>query len=141
MLVHRIFALSIFSEVRYGWGMEHSAGFLKLVEEVRPRIQEITLAEARSRLAADPKTILVDVREDSEWNASHAVEAIHLGKGVLERDLEKTIPDPGTEIILYCGGGYRSALAADAAQRMGYKKVFSLAGGWRALVAAGWPTT
>jgi rhodanese-related sulfurtransferase len=120
--------------------MEHSAGFLKAVQEVRPRIQEITIAEARGRLARNPKPILVDVREDHEWNAGHAAEAVHLGRGILERDLEKTIPDPNTEIILYCGGGYRSALAADAAQRMGYTRVFSLAGGWKGMTTAGWPT-
>ena len=79
------------------------------------------------------------MREDNEWAAGHAVEAVHLGKGILERDIEKTIPDPGTEIILYCGGGYRSALAADMAQRMGYQNVFSLAGGYKGMLAAGWP--
>jgi rhodanese-related sulfurtransferase len=120
--------------------MEHSPGFLKAVQEVLPRVREMSLVEARNRLASQPKPLLVDVREDNEWNAAHAAEAIHVGKGVLERDVEKAIPDPNTEIILYCGGGYRSALAADAIQRMGYRNVFSLAGGWRAMVAADWPT-
>jgi len=121
--------------------MQHSAGFLKVVNEVRPRVSEITLEQARQRLANNPKALLVDVREDNEWNNGHARNAIHLGKGVFERDIEKTIPDPGTEIILYCGGGYRSALAADAAQRMGYTRVLSLAGGYKAMATAGWEMT
>jgi rhodanese-related sulfurtransferase len=121
--------------------MQHSAGFLKVVNEVRPRIREVTLEEARQRLAANPKAVLIDVREDSEWAAGHAVQAIHLGKGIMERDIEQTIPDPDTECILYCGGGYRSALSAEVAQRMGYKNIASLIGGYKALVAAGWPTT
>jgi len=120
--------------------MDHTPGFLKIVNEVRPRVKEITPELARERLAKNPKPILVDVREDSEWNNGHAAGAIHLGKGVLERDIERTIPDPGTELILYCGGGFRSALAADVAQRMGYTRVYSLAGGYRAMVAANWPT-
>jgi rhodanese-related sulfurtransferase len=119
--------------------MQHSPGFLKLVEAVRPRIREITLAQARERLKSNPRAVLVDVREDSEWNGGHAAEAVHLGKGVFERDLETTVPDPATEIILYCGGGYRSALAAEAAQRMGYGNVFSLIGGYKAMAAADWP--
>jgi len=122
-------------------GMEHSPGFLKVVEEVRPRIREVTLEEARWRLAANARAVLIDVREDSEWTAGHALQAIHLGKGVLERDIEKTIPNADTECIFYCGGGYRSALAAEVAQRMGYKNVASLIGGYKALVEAGWPTT
>ncbi|HXR07353.1 MAG TPA: rhodanese-like domain-containing protein [Candidatus Acidoferrum sp.] len=119
--------------------MEHSAGFLKMVNEVRPRVAEISLAAARERLSKNPKAVLVDVREDTEWRNGHAAGAVHLGKGVLERDIEQTFPDAGTELILYCGGGYRSALAADMARRMGYSRVFSLAGGFRAMVAANWP--
>jgi rhodanese-related sulfurtransferase len=119
--------------------MQHSPGFLKMVEAVRPQIREITLAQARERLKSNPRAILVDVREDSEWIDAHAAEAIHLGKGVFERDLENAVPDPAAELILYCGGGYRSALAADAAQRMGYKNVFSLIGGYKAMAAADWP--
>jgi rhodanese-related sulfurtransferase len=119
--------------------MQHSPGFLKAVNEVRPRISEITLEEARARLNADPKTILLDVREDSEWAAGHAAQAVHLGRGILERDLETKIPSPETEIIMYCGGGYRSALAAESAQKMGYTRVTSLIGGYKAMVAAGWP--
>jgi rhodanese-related sulfurtransferase len=121
--------------------MQHAPGFLKLVNEVRPSIREVTLEEARQRLAANPKALLIDIREDSEWAAGHAQQALHLGKGILERDIEATVPDPATECILYCGGGYRSALAAEVAQRMGYKNVASLIGGYKALAAAGWPTT
>ena len=119
--------------------MDHSPGFLKLVAEAKSRVHEITVAEARARLTANPDAVLLDVREDSEWNAGHAVEAKHLGKGILERDLEKMFPDNGTEIIMYCGGGYRSALTCDAAQRMNYHNVHSLIGGFRGMVAAGWP--
>ena len=119
--------------------MEHSAGFLKIINEVRPRVAEISLAAARERLSKNPKAVLVDVREDTEWSNGHAAGAVHLGKGVLERDIERTFPDAGTELILYCGGGYRSALAADMARRMGYSRVFSLAGGYRAMTAANWP--
>src|SRR5262245_41129129 len=119
--------------------MDHSPGFLKLVNEARPRVIEITVEEARKRLAQNPKIILMDVREDSEWQAGHTVEAIHLGKGILERDLEKTVPDRHAEIIMYCGGGYRSILTCDAAQKMGYPKVASLIGGYKGLVAAAWP--
>jgi rhodanese-related sulfurtransferase len=119
--------------------MEHAPGFLKLVNEVRPKVKEITIEEARSRLAQDPKAVLLDVREDSEWAQGHAVQAQHLGKGILERDIEKMFPDRGTEIIMYCGGGYRSVLTADVAQRMGYRNVRSLIGGYKGLVQAQWP--
>jgi len=119
--------------------MQHSPGFLKLVNEVRPKIKEVTPDEARARLAQNPKAVLVDVREDSEWEKGHATQAVHLGKGVLERDIEEMFPDPNTELIMYCGGGYRSALTADVAKRMGYRNVASLAGGYKALVQAGWP--
>ena len=119
--------------------MEHSPGFLKVVNETRPRVKELTVAQARQRLSEQPKTILVDVREDREWESGHAAEAVHLGRGVLERDLEKRFPDPSTELILYCGGGYRSVLAADIAQRMGYENVFSVAGGYKEMLAAQWP--
>jgi rhodanese-related sulfurtransferase len=121
--------------------MDHSPGFLKVVNEARPRIQEITIDEARARLVQNPKAVLIDVREDAEWAAGHAAEAQHLGKGVLERDIEKMFPDPNAEIIMYCGGGYRSALTCDVAQRMGYKNVASLIGGYKAMVQAGWPMT
>src|ERR1043165_597500 len=121
--------------------MDHAPGFLKIVNEVRPKVKEITIEEARSRLAQNPKAVLVDVREDSEWQNGHAREAVHLGKGVLERDIEKMFPDPNTELIMYCGGGYRSALTADVSKRMGYRNVASLIGGYKALVTAGWVMT
>ena len=121
--------------------MDHSPGFLKIVGEAKRYVNEISVAEARGRLAANSKVVLLDVREDSEWVAGHAVQAVHLGKGVLERDLEQLYPDTNTEIIMYCGGGFRSALACEAAQKMGYKKVHSLIGGCRGMTAAGWPMT
>lgn len=119
--------------------MDHSPGFLALVNEAKRHIQEVSVAETRARVAADPKVVLLDVREDHEWQAGHAAEAVHLGKGILERDLEKLYPDKNTEIVMYCGGGFRSALTCDAAQKMGYRKVSSLIGGYKGLVAAGWP--
>ena len=119
--------------------MQHSPNFLRLVEEARARVTEISVAQARARLTANPRAVLLDVREDHEWQAGHAEGATHLGKGILERDIERLIPDFDTEVIMYCGGGYRSALTCDAAQKMGYRNVTSLAGGYQALVAAGWP--
>jgi rhodanese-related sulfurtransferase len=119
--------------------MDHAPGFLKLVNEARPHVKEITFEQARERLKQNPKAVLLDVREDSEWQIGRAAEAIHLGKGVLERDLEQMFPDPNTEIIMYCGGGYRSVLTCDAAQKMGYKNVASLMGGYKGLVMAQWP--
>ncbi len=119
--------------------MQHSPGFLKLDAEAKKHVEEISNAEARARLAANPKVVLLDVREDSEWLAGHAAEAAHLGKGVLERDLELRFPDPNTELIMYCGGGFRSALTCAVALQMGYRKVTSLTGGYQAMVAAGWP--
>ena len=119
--------------------MDHSPGFLKIVNDAKANVRELSVSEARARLAANPQAILIDVREDSEWAAGHAVEARHLGKGILERDIEKLFPDPNTELIMYCGGGFRSALTCDVAQRMGYRNVLSLAGGYKAMVAAGWP--
>ena len=119
--------------------MDHSAGFLNLVNDAKSRVTEVSVAEARARLAANPNAVLMDVREDLEWQQQHAADAVHLGKGILERDLEKLHPDKNTEIIMYCGGGFRSALTADVAQKMGYKNVSSLVGGYKALVAAAWP--
>jgi len=119
--------------------MDHAPGFLKIVNEARLHIREINIDQARERLKANPKAVLLDVREESEWNNGHAVEAVHMGKGILERDLEKRFPDADTEIIMYCGGGYRSALTAEAAKKMGYRNVASLIGGYKALVAAQWP--
>lgn len=122
-------------------GMDHSPGFLKLVAEARKHVNEISVAEARAKLAVNSQAVLLDVREDHEWQAGHAAEAVHLGKGILERDLEKRYPDPDTEIIMYCGGGFRSALTCDAAQRIGYRKVHSVIGGYKGMAAAGWPMT
>ncbi len=118
--------------------MDHSPGFLKVVNEAKKHVEEVSVAEARARLGINPKVVLMDVREDNEWQQEHAGEAVHLGKGILERDLEKMYPDPNTEIIMYCGGGFRSALTAEVAQKMGYRNVFSLAGGYKAMVMAGW---
>jgi rhodanese-related sulfurtransferase len=119
--------------------MEHAPGFLKLVNEARPGVKELTIEQARERLAHNPKAVLVDVREDNEWASGHAVEAVHLGKGVLERDLEKNFPDPNTELLMYCGGGYRSVLAAEVAQKLAYRHVFSIIGGYKGMLAAQWP--
>ena len=119
--------------------MDHSPGFLKIVADAKTRVRELSIEQARAWLKENPKVVLLDVREDSEWAAGHAMEARHLGKGVLERDLETMIPDVNTEIIMYCGGGYRSILTCDAAQKMGYRSVHSLIGGFKAMKAAGWP--
>ena len=112
--------------------MKHSEGFLRLVNDAKTRIKEVSVAETRDRLKANTAAKLIDVREDNEWGAAHAGGAIHLGKGIIERDVETTVPDKSIELILYCGGGYRSALAADVLQNMGYTNVYSLAGGWKA---------
>lgn len=119
--------------------MNHSPGFLKLADEAKSRVEEISVDAARARLAADPSVVLIDVREDGEWQTGHARGAVHLGKGVLERDIESRFPDKAVELIMYCGGGFRSALTCDAAQKMGYKRVHSLIGGYKGMVAAGWP--
>lgn len=116
--------------------MKHSPGFLAIVEDAKSRVQEMTVDEYK---ALDEPHVLVDVREDSEWNAAHAAGSIHLGKGIIERDIENTVPDKDAKIVLYCGGGYRSALAADALMKMGYRNPISLAGGWRAWNEAGLP--
>jgi len=112
--------------------MKHSEGFLKVVNDAKSRIREVTVDETKQRMKANPDAKLIDVREDTEWQAGHAAAAEHLGKGIIERDIEATVPDKSTELILYCGGGFRSALAADVLQTMGYTNVFSLAGGWKA---------
>jgi len=118
--------------------MDHSPGFLKLTDDAKSRVREISIEQAQARLKQNPNAVVMDVREDHEWQAGHAAEAVHLGRGILERDLERLHPDAGAEIIMYCGGGFRSALACDAAQKMGYNNVFSLAGGYKAMVQAGW---
>jgi rhodanese-related sulfurtransferase len=119
--------------------MDHSSGFLKLVSERRPYVKELTVEQAREHLSQNPKAVLLDVREDHEWDRDHAEGAVHLGKGVLERDLEKQFPDSDQEIIMYCGGGYRSVLTASVAQEMGYRNVYSMIGGYKALAQAKWP--
>src|SRR6185295_5640398 len=119
--------------------MKHSEGFLKVVNDAKTRIKEVTVAETRARLSANSNAKLIDVREDNEWGAAHAADAIHLGKGIIERDIEVTAPDKSAELILYCGGGYRSALAADVLQAMGYTNVYSMAGGWKAWKESGAP--
>ena len=119
--------------------MQHSPGFLKLVDDAKSRVREVTIEQLRARLAVNPQLVLLDVREESEWAAGHATQAQHLGKGILERDLETRVPDLATEIVMYCGGGFRSALTCDAAQKMGFTNVTSLIGGYKGLVAAGWP--
>src|SRR5256885_16167123 len=119
--------------------MDHSPGFLKLVNEAKRNVKEITIEQARERLSKNPRAVLMDVREDSEWEKEHAAEGVHLGKGILERDLEQKFPDQNQEIIMYCGGGFRSALTAEVAQKMGYKNVYSLMGGYKGLVNAKWP--
>ena len=119
--------------------MKHSEGFLKIVDDAKTRIKEVTVADTRDRVAANPDARLIDVREDDEWRAGHAAGAEHLGKGIIERDIEATAPNKSTELILYCGGGYRSALAADVLQEMGYTNVWSMAGGWKAWQDSGAP--
>ncbi len=118
--------------------MEHSKEFLELAEAAKNRVKEISVAETLRRLKAGAN--LIDVREDNEFAAGHAKAAVHLGRGVIERDIIGKFPDKDAELILYCGGGYRSALAADNLQTMGYKNVLSMAGGWTAWTEADAPT-
>jgi rhodanese-related sulfurtransferase len=120
--------------------MQHSEGFLKLVNQSKARVRETTPEVVRRRQEAGESFHFIDVREDAEWDQAHAAGAIHLGKGIIERDIEKTIPDKSAEIILYCGGGYRSALAADALQQMGYTNVISMDGGWKRWRELDYPT-
>lgn len=110
--------------------MQHSQEFLALTDDAKSRIKEVTVSEAQERI--DGGATLIDVREDNEWDKGHAKGAIHIGRGVIERDVVERFPDKSTELILYCGGGYRSALAADSLQKMGYSNVASMAGGWKA---------
>jgi rhodanese-related sulfurtransferase len=119
--------------------MEHSAGFLKLVNDAKSRIRETTPEQVRERQQAGERFLFVDVREDGEWQRGHAARAIHLGKGIIERDIEKVVPDHAAEIVLYCGGGFRSALVADALQKMGYENPISMDGGWKRWRELGYP--
>jgi len=119
--------------------MEHSPGFLKSVNDAKSRVRENTPEDVKRKQEAGESFYFVDVREDNEWQKGHATGAIHLGKGIIERDIEKAVPDHDAEIILYCGGGFRSALAGDALQKMGYKNVISMDGGWKRWWELGYP--
>jgi len=120
--------------------MDHAEGFLNLVRDAKKRIKEEDVQTTKKKLDAGQKMILVDVREESEWARGHIPNAVHLGKGIIERDIEKTIPEKGATVVLYCGGGFRSALAAENLQKMGYTNVISMDGGWREWTQAGFPT-
>jgi rhodanese-related sulfurtransferase len=117
--------------------MQHSPEFLAIVDDAKARIREVSVEEAQQRIKEGAK--LIDVREDNEWDAGHAAGSRHMGRGIIERDIVQTFPDKETELILYCGGGFRSALATDMLQKMGYTNVFSMAGGWKAWKEAGAP--
>ena len=119
--------------------MQHSPAFLKLVEDVKSRVKELGIREVKQRLDAGEEFVLVDVREDFEWARGHLPGAVHLSKGIIERDAEKAFPDRGAPLVLYCGGGFRSALAAENLQKMGYTDVTSMDGGWRDWIEAGFP--
>jgi rhodanese-related sulfurtransferase len=117
----------------------HSEAFVKLVQDAKQRIKEEDFRETKKRLDAGEKIVLVDTREESEWARGHVPGAVHLSKGIIERDIEKTVPDKDAVVVLYCGGGFRSALAADNLQKMGYRNVISMDGGWRGWTEAGFP--
>ena len=121
--------------------MAHAPKFLAIVNDAKKRVKETNVADVKRRMDAGEKFVLVDVREESEWAAGHLPGAIHLGRGVIERDIEQRVPDTGTKMILYCGGGFRSALSADNLQKMGYTNVESMDGGWRGWNEAGLATT
>jgi rhodanese-related sulfurtransferase len=118
---------------------KHTPRFLQIVNEVKPDVRECTVEDVRARLDRGEKFLLVDVREDNEWAAGHLPRAVHIGKGVIERDIEVKVPDPETALVLYCGGGFRSALAAYNLQKMGYANVISMDGGFRGWTDAGLP--
>jgi rhodanese-related sulfurtransferase len=120
--------------------MDHAEGFLALVREAKKRIKEEDVQAIKKKIDSGEPMILVDVREESEWARGHIPNAIHLGKGIIERDIEKAIPDKSASIVLYCGGGFRSALAADNLKKMGYSNVISMDGGWREWTQANFPT-
>ena len=119
--------------------MEHSQAFLGIVKDAKKRIKEEDYRETKKRLDAGEKIVLIDTREDSEWARGHIPGAIHLSKGIIERDIERTVPDKDAALVLYCGGGFRSALAADNLQKMGYRNVISMDGGWRGWTESGFP--
>jgi len=118
---------------------QHNPGFLALVNDAKSRIRQIDIEEYQRMRASGEQFLLIDIREESEWAAAHAAGAIHIGRGILEREIETRVPDKSTKMVLYCGGGYRSALSADSLQKMGYSGVISLDGGWRAYQEAGLP--
>lgn len=118
---------------------QHAPGFLKIVSDAKSRVTECTVDDVLVRRAAGETFVLIDVREESEFAAGHVPGAVHIGKGVIERDIEAKVPDAATPLVLYCGGGFRSALAADALQKMGYTNVISMDGGWRAWTDKGQP--
>lgn len=120
--------------------MKHSPEFLKIVDDAKTRVRETNVQEVKQWLDRGENFQLIDVREDSEWNRGHLPRAIHMGKGIIERDIENAIPDKGEKLVLYCGGGFRSALSADNLQKMGYTNVISMDGGWRGWLEAGYPT-
>lgn len=120
--------------------MAHSPQFLKLVNESKTRVKETNVEEVKRCMDAGEKFLLVDVREDNEWANGHLPRAVHMGRGIIERDIEMAVPDTGTKMILYCGGGFRSALVADNLQKMGYTNVESMDGGWKGWLEAGLPT-
>jgi rhodanese-related sulfurtransferase len=120
--------------------MAHSSQFLKLVQDAKKNVKETNVADVKRRADAGEKFLLVDVREDNEWAKGHLPGAIHLGKGIIERDIDQRAPDPSAKLILYCGGGFRSALAAENLQKMGYTNVESMDGGWKGWLDAGFPT-
>jgi len=120
--------------------MTHAARFLAIVNDAKKRIKETNVADMKGRMDAGEKIVLVDVREESEWAQGHLPGAIHLGKGIIERDIEQRVPDTKAKIVLYCGGGFRSALTADNLQKMGYTNVESMDGGWKGWIGAGLPT-
>jgi rhodanese-related sulfurtransferase len=120
--------------------MAHAPQFLKLVNEAKSRVKETNVADVKRRREAGEKFILVDVREDNEWANGHLPGAVHLGKGIIERDIEQRVPDTYAKVVLYCGGGFRSALVADNLQKMGYTNVESMDGGWKGWLDAGLPT-
>jgi rhodanese-related sulfurtransferase len=119
---------------------DHPEGFVKLVKEAKTRIKEEDFRDIKKKVDTGEPMIIIDTREDNEWARGHIPNAVHLGKGVIERDIEKAIPDKDATLVLYCGGGYRSALAADNLQKMGYRNVISMDGGWRGWTEAGFPT-
>ena len=119
----------------------HAPRFLQLVQDAKKRVRELTVDQVKAKLDRGEKFHLVDVREESEFAKDHLPGAVHLGKGIIERDVEERIPDPGAEIVLYCGGGFRSALAADNLQKMGYTNVLSMDGGIRDWRGKGYPLT